>query len=125
MEDTRQAEAEKFSSVMFDFEGKVEGQKAEPDNEDIFAAATPDNLDDEDPISTENSDRSCSASASSEGVSAATDKGDDEESMWRIAESTEVVRPMNDQATQSRPAPELKRKRINLKMQRRSASHGE
>jgi hypothetical protein len=111
LEDMEQAEEGRFNSAMFDFEGKVEGQKDEPDNEDIFAA-TSDNVEEADQTSSKKFDQSCSAlaSSSSERLSDATDKGDDDESMWRIAEAKDEVLPTNDKALAARPRPRVEKK---------------
>ena len=94
-EDTQQTEADGFRPAMFDFEGRVEGQKDEPDVEDIFAG-TSDSAEEPDRKSPEDVDLNCAVST--EGVWAATDSGEDDQSKGRIAEAKDEVRPTNDKA---------------------------
>lgn len=106
-DDAGQAEAGMFSSAMFDFEGREGGQADEPNDANIFSDAASGSVEELHQASLENVDQSCSAS---NGELAVATDSDDDESMWRIAESANEVRPTKDQAIAvgSRPRAEKK-----------------
>ena len=92
-DELRQAEADMFSSAMFDFEGREDGQADELNNADIFSDAVSDGEGEAHQTSPEQLDGSCSTSP--EGLAVTTEG--DEESMWSIAESASEVRPAKHQ----------------------------
>jgi Helicase conserved C-terminal domain len=109
-DELRQAEADMFSSAMFDFEGRKDGQADELNDADIFSDAVSDGEGEAHQTSPEHSDGSYPAS--SEGLAVSTDGGD-EESMWSIAESVDEARPTEHQtfAVGTRPRAEKKTNR--------------
>jgi hypothetical protein len=102
-----QAEAGMFSSAMFDFEGREDRQADELNNADIFCDTTSDNVEESHQASPEDIDRS--SSASSGGLAVVTDSEDDE-SIWRIAESADEARTTKDQAFTVRARPQVEKK---------------
>lgn len=107
LDDARQADAVMFSSAMFDFEGRENGQADELNNADIFSDATSDNVEEPHQASPENFERSCSDSSGELAV--ATDSEDDE-NVWRIAESAEETRTTKDQAFAVGARPRVEKK---------------
>jgi hypothetical protein len=109
-DELRQAEADMFSSAMFDFEGREDGQADELNDADIFSDAVSDGEGEAPQTSPEHFDGSCSASP--EGSAVTTD-GDNDESIWSIAESAGEVRPTKHQsfAVSARPRAEKKTNR--------------
>ncbi|HEX8920402.1 MAG TPA: helicase C-terminal domain-containing protein [Pyrinomonadaceae bacterium] len=109
-DELRQAEADMFSSAMFDFEGRENGQADELNNADIFSDAVPDTEREAHQTSPEHFDGSCSVS--SEDLAVPTD-GDKDGSTWSIAESADEVRPTKHQtfAVSARPRAERKTNR--------------
>jgi hypothetical protein len=109
-DDLKQAEADMFSSATFDFERREDGQADQLNNADIFSDTVSDDEGKAHQTSPEHFDGS--RPTSPEGLAVTTDD-DDDESMWRIAESAGGVRTTKHQAfaVNARPRAEKKTNR--------------